>query len=375
MIKSRKKCIAIFSAYIPPHVGGIERYTFNLVKQFLKLGYRPIVITSNYNNDKEYEVIDGVVTIRLPIYNLFKNRYPLIKLNEKTKKLMNKLDNYNVCRVIVNARFYFTSLIGVRYANKKNIPVYVIEHGSNYVTLNNKFIDFFSNCYEDFITFFLKKKVTGFYGVSDACCKWLNNFSIKASGVWYNSIDFKEITFEEKNNNQINFLYAGRIIKQKGVYNILKSFSRLLSKYDNIHLYVAGDGSNLEDCKQSFIHDKISFLGKVSYDKLMKYYGMCDIFLFPTNYPEGLPTSILEAGMMNCAVIATDHGGIKEIISHNKNGIIISNETNDLENAMEKLLLDEDLRKKFARVLYNTVKNKFTWEKTAKKILKDIGLE
>lgn len=374
MIKSRKKCIAIFSAYIPPHVGGIERYTFNLVKQFLKLGYRPIVITSNYNNDKEYEVINGVVTIRLPIYNLFKNRYPLIKLNEKTKKLMNKLDNYNVCRVIVNARFYFTSLIGVRYANKKNIPVYVIEHGSNYVTLNNKFIDFFSNCYEDFITFFLKKKVTGFYGVSDACCKWLNNFSIKASGVWYNSIDFKEITFEEKNNNQINFLYAGRIIKQKGVYNILKSFSRLVSKYNNINLYISGDGPELDKYKSNFVHNRIYFLGNLNFDQLLKYYSICDVFLYPPLWPEGMPTSILEAAMTKCAIIATDQGGIKELVD-NDNGIIVDGNIDDLVKAMERLILDENLRERYANNLYNTAKDKFTWEKTAKKILKDMGLE
>jgi len=372
VIRNRKKCIAIFAAYILPHVGGIERYTFNLVKQFLKLGYQPIVITSNYNNDKEHEVIDGVVTIRLPIYNLFKNRYPLIKLNKKTKELMNKLENYNVCRVIVNARFYFTSLIGVRYANKKNIPVYVIEHGSNYVTLDNNFIDFFANRYEDILTCYLKKRVDGFYGVGGACSKWLNNFGIKSSGTWPNSIDFNLNVVPKKKHKDINFLYAGRIVKQKGVYNILKSFSRLVSKYNNINLYIAGDGPELDKYKSNFVHDKIHFLGNLNFDELLNYYSICDVFLYPPLWPEGMPTSILEAAMTKCAIIATDQGGIKELVD-NDNGIIVNGNVDDLENAMEKLILDKDLRKVYAENVYNTAKSKYSWEATAKKILKDIG--
>ncbi len=51
MTKSNS-CIAIFSAYMPPHIGGIERYVDNLSSQLLKIGFQPIVVTSNYDNQK-----------------------------------------------------------------------------------------------------------------------------------------------------------------------------------------------------------------------------------------------------------------------------------------------------------------------------------
>ena len=64
MIKKKDRCIAIFSAYIPPHIGGIERYTMSLVKQLVKLGYKPIVITSKYDeNSLFYEECDDIVII------------------------------------------------------------------------------------------------------------------------------------------------------------------------------------------------------------------------------------------------------------------------------------------------------------------------
>lgn len=374
MTKKNKTTIAIFAAYMPPHVGGIERYTSNLVKQFLNLGYQPIVVTSNYDGEKEFEVIDGVVTIRLPIYETFKNRYPIVKLGNKKKELMKLLDDYNIKAIIVNTRFHLTSHVGVSYAKRHKIPVYLIEHGSNYVTLDNKFIDFFANRYEDFLTLRLKNKIAGFYGVSEACGKWLKHFKIEASGTWYNSIDFKQDVLEKTPHEGVNFLYAGRIIKQKGVYNILVAFEALLTKYEDINLYIAGDGSELETYKKDFSKDRIHFLGKLDYDELVKYYANCDVFLYPPLWPEGLPTSILEAGLMRCAVIGTDQGGIKEIITNKENGLITSGAVQDLESAMELLIKDEVLRKKYADALYETVRDKFSWEVTAKKIIKDIKL-
>ena len=53
MKKSKRPSILVFSAYMPPHVGGVERYTLNLVNKFVSYGYWPIVVTSNYNNAKD----------------------------------------------------------------------------------------------------------------------------------------------------------------------------------------------------------------------------------------------------------------------------------------------------------------------------------
>lgn len=374
MVRIKNKLIVIFAAYIPPHVGGIERYTSNLVEQFLKFGYKVMIVTSNYNNENYVTELDDVVIIRLPIYNIFRNRYPIVKYGKKYRELVAILDGYNIKSIIVNTRFHLTSFVGVRYANKMKIPVYLIEHGSNYVTLDNKILDFFANRYEDMLTFYLKNKVNGFYGVSNACSKWLSNFGVQASGTWYNSISFIDDRNKKKHKG-INMLYAGRIIKQKGVDNILVSFNNLCQKYKNINLYIAGDGAELEDYKKEFQDKRIHFLGKLSYDELLDYYQVCDIFLYPPLWPEGLPTSILEAGMMKCAVIATDQGGIKEIIEDKHNGIIVSGNANDLEMAMEKLILDDKKRREYADNLYKTIEKKFLWEVTAKKILKDIGLK
>lgn len=374
-MKNNNKYIAIFSGYISPHLGGIERYVANMVKEFEKLGYKSILVTSNYNNSSEYEEKDNTLIFRLPVYNIFKNRYPIIKNSKKTKELIKKLDNYNIFSIIINTRFHLTSHVGAKYGKKHNIPVYLIEHGSNYVTLDNKFIDFFANRYEDFLTFKIKNKVTGFYGVSDACSTWLKNFKINSSGVWYNSIDTDQKLPKKVKHNSINFLYAGRLIKQKGVENILNAFSKLSKKYKNISLYIAGDGPELEEYVKKFNNENITFLGKLSYKELLNYYAKTDIFLYPPLWPEGLPTSILEAGLMKCAVIGTAQGGIKEIIDDKKNGIIVDADVDSLYKSMKKLIDNRDLLNKYSNEIYKTVQEKFSWHVTSKKILSDLGVD
>lgn len=374
MEKKDKKYVVIFSAYLLPHLGGIERYVDNLTRQFVKLGVSPILVTTNYDNLKEVEELNGILIIRLPIYGIFKNRYPIIKHNKKYKELMNIIDSYDVNAIIVNTRFHLTSHIGIGYAERRNIPVYLIEHGSNYVTLDNKFIDFFANRYEDFLTWKIKKKVTGFYGVSEACGEWLKHFKIQYSGVWYNSIDCEQKKPQKHGHSQVNFLYAGRLIQQKGVDNILEAFSQLLVKYDNIHLTIAGDGPLLEQFKSKYQSEKIKFVGKLDFQELLKFYAETDVFLYPPLWPEGLPTSILEAGLMSCCVIATAQGGIKEIIQDNKNGLIVDSTVKDLKLAMKRLIDDEKKRENLANQLNDTVMHKFSWSVTANKIIHDIGV-
>lgn len=369
-MKKNKKAVAIFSAYIPPHLGGIERYTDNLSKQFVKNNILPIIVTCNIDNIEEYEEKDNMIIIRLPIFSIFKNRYPI----PKSKKLLNKLENFNIKSIIINARFYLTSQIGANYGYKHHIPVYSIEHGSNYVTLNNKIIDFFANRYEDVLTWRLKKRVKCFYGVSNACGRWLKKFHIEVSGTWYNSIDTDQFIPKKEKHNSINFLYAGRLIKQKGIDNILQCFTKLLKDYDNIFLYIAGDGTEINTYRKKYNHKNISFLGMLDYKNLVSYYAKTDIFLYPPLWPEGLPTSILEAGLMKCAVIGTNQGGIKEIIQDNKNGLIVENTTEALYEGMKKLIDNEKLRLKYAEELEKTIYESFSWNVTAKKIIKDMEI-
>lgn len=75
---------------------------------------------------------------------------------------------------------------------------------------------------------------------------------------------------------------------------------------------------------------------------------------------------------MNCAVIASPQGGIKEIIENGQTGVMIKNEEELLE-ALELLITNREKREILAKKLKEKVQTQFLWKNTAKKVIKDIN--
>ena len=69
------KTIALFSGYYLPHIGGVERYTYNLAQQFKMMGYRVIVVTTQFDTAlSSVEESEICKIYRLPIYRIFSKR-------------------------------------------------------------------------------------------------------------------------------------------------------------------------------------------------------------------------------------------------------------------------------------------------------------
>lgn len=372
-MKKNKKTIAIFTGYFLPFLGGIERYTDKLAEHLKSLGYEIIIVTSNYDNFK-YEEKGKYHIFRIPIYSLFHKRYPIPKKNKNYKEIMSKLEKEKIDVVICNTRFHLTSLIGSKFAKKNNLPVLVIEHGSNHFTVNNKVLDYFGAIYEHLLTNYLKKFVNNFYGVSERCNSWLKHFKIEATGVFYNSIDenayhnFKDKHYLKNKYDKIVITFAGRIIKEKGIIELLEAYKNISKKYNNTVLYVAGDGPILEQLKKDYSQKNIYFEGKLNYEQVMSLYNDTDIFVHPSMFPEGLPTVILEAGIMKSAIIATDRGGTTEVINDEKYGIIIEENIESIKKEICYLLDNKKELDRKKENIHNRIMKNFTWKVTADQV-------
>ena len=344
-----KKEIIIFTEYFIPKLGGVERYTDKLVNE-LKSKYNITIITSKPDEVEEYEEKENVRIFRVPIHKIFKNRYALIKNNKKLKQIIKEMNKTKYDFLLCQTRFFPLTYFGVKYAKKNNIPVMVIEHGSSHFTVNNKVLDFLGHIYEHKLTNAVKKKCDLFYGVSERCVLWLKHFKIDAKGVLYNSIDqndydkYKDKYFFKKNKGEINICYAGSPI--------------------------------LEDLKEKYSKNKkIKCLGKLSFDNVMKLYNSCDIFVYPSMYAEGLPTSILEAGLMKCTVVATDRGGTVEVITNKKDGLICEENTESIHDNIKYLLDNPKIMEEYSEKLHKRIIENFTWNVTAEKLSKIIEKE
>ncbi len=378
----KEKVVVFFTGYFLPFLGGIERYTDKLAGSLRGFGYKVVIITSNHDNLPSFETIDDVDIYRIPVMNIFKNRYPIPVLGRRVDKIICKVfSKHQPDYVICNTRFHLTTLLGLKWAKRNGIDPLIIEHGSSHFSIGVPVLDCFGKIYEHLLTMRVKKYCNRFYGVSGRCNEWLKHFNIKAKGVFYNSTEDRDSGYVGEINTPwhgkpLVITYAGRIIKEKGVQMLLESFSSIPDTLNGRRtvLAIAGDGPLLESLVYKYdSFDNIYFLGKLDYKNILSLLKNTDIFCYPSMYPEGLPTSILEAGMMGCAVVATDRGGTAEVVISGEDGIIVKEDKESLKKAIIYLLNDSKSRLNFARRLQAKIKRDFTWTNTAKVVHRELG--
>lgn len=147
-------------------------------------------------------------------------------------------------------------------------------------------------------------------------------FSIDAT----NQLEIKNIRKNmQLQENDFVFLYVGRIVKDKGINELVEAFKRLNEEHKYCKLLLVGSSEKDDPILPETSHTiktNINIIEAGFQDELRPYYALSDVFVFPS-YREGFPNVVLQAGAMQLPVIATNISGSNEIIMHNKNGWII----------------------------------------------------
>ncbi len=141
------------------------------------------------------------------------------------------------------------------------------------------------------------------------------------------------------NNRYI--LYIGRFAKPKGVYHLINIFPNLIEKEPQLRLLVIGWGPQEIELRRLVqklnCKDVIKIIGFVQNDELKYYYGIADILLLPS-YSEGTPNVLMEAIACNTVCIATNIGGIPDLLDDGVGLIVPPKDEKALYDAIVKVL-------------------------------------
>ena len=160
------------------------------------------------------------------------------------------------------------------------------------------------------------------------------------------------------------------LTKNKGIEFALRAIAQL--KNLNLHFIIIGEGelkNHLKKLAEDLgIENHIHFCGAI--DNASKHLKAFDIFSL-TSTTEALGYVLMEAGLAEIPVIASDVGGIPEIIEHYQTGVLIASENPDsIAQAIDKLLKDAPLRITLAQNLKEKVLTKFSFEKMIRETLR-----
>ena len=168
--------------------------------------------------------------------------------------------------------------------------------------------------------------------------------------------------------------YIGRLVEDKGLENLLEAVSYLRQGFggqENFKVLIFGDGPlqpKLEKMAQELnIEDKIEWRGFVPYNKVPEALSQIDVFVYPSLH-EGFGRAIMEALAMEKAVVATNVGGIPDLIKDGINGFLVApNNSQELALKIKKLLENKELREKFGKAGREYVSKNFEWNEGIKK--------
>lgn len=365
----------LFSALYPPHMGGIENFTYCLAHALVGRGDDVLVVTNDTNGlGAGITDEDGVSVLRLPCFPLFAGRFPVPKLNAISLKLWKHVECQQFDGVLVNARFYIHSLCGIRLAKKLGITPVVLDHGSAFLSFSNPIIDPLVRTYERLITALGKRFHPDYYGVSSKSVEWLKSFGIAAKGVIPNSIDaesFRETSSGRDFRNELGldaecFLvcFVGRLIPEKGIRAILEASRSHRLVEAGVVFVLAGDGALSNEVNDAQ-GESLRWVGRLSSSDISSLLQQSDLLCLPTR-SEGFATTLLEASSCGCPSVVTDVGGARELFPNEHFGTIIdSMDSSDVERAIFALVKDPDRLAEQSRLCRRMVENESSWDKTA----------
>ncbi len=385
-IKRKLKILVIIHGFPPYYTAGSEVYTFNKCYELSKK-HEVFVFTRIENEfqksySKTESVEDGVNIIRVNKPNrdyTFRGKYQDFKMAEIFREYI-KVLKPDV--VHINHLSHLTTLL-VDIVKEYKIPLIFTLHDFWMMCIRGQLIrDDYSLCTGPTIKdcricnmkYFISeiqandeiqrwlntmsrinRKVDLFIAPSKFLRKIYINYGISMDKIVYIDYGFDKtlINGVKKNySNKIRFGFLGRIIPVKGISILIEAFNKLDHSKSELNLY-GGIPNSLRFFKEQNHNSSITFKGSYNYKEINRILSDIDILVVPSIWFENSPLVIHEAFLAKIPVITSNLGGMAELVTDGKNGLLFEpGNIEDLTNKMDVFIKNPDLIKKFSQKTY-----------------------
>lgn len=311
---------------LPPPIGGIATWTNNFIESIKKYN-----VNFNIVDTKKSDSNSNQLTRTVRIF--------------KQLKLLLKNNNYNVAHI--NSSCSQLGIIRDYYCAKK-----IKKHKCKLV------LHFHCNAEDQInnnkISLFYLKKIMKLADciliLNESTKEYLKNLTKTDLMILPNFINENLLCDYNKviNKNIKRILFVGRVVKEKGIEEIIDVANKLTS----IHFDIAGPNIDYKNT------ENITFLGEKNQKEIFNLLKETDVFVLPT-YSEGFSIAILEAMAHKVPIITTNVGANQDMLE-NKGGVIINKQSSlELLNAINAID-DSKLREEMSNWNYEKVKNNYT---------------
>ena len=363
--------------------GSILGFRLPLIMDFLNDGHSVTVVSNNFNGDdisflNSINVTPISYDLEASGINPFKELRTIVQLYKLFKKF--KPD------IIFS---YFTkpviySSIGAKLAGVKLIIGMIEGLGITYtispegIQLKQKIIIGIQSVFYYISSFCIDKLIVLNRDDEFFFKRWFRFKSIiNIGGI---GVDLEKYKFTQLKTTPFNFLFIGRLFREKGILNFLNAAEKIKKHYPKVTFTVLGsiDEKNLNSISKEFLEQYVDnsviiFPGHVA--NVIEYIIDATVFVLPSYYREGLPRSTQEALAIGRPVITTSIAGCAETVINNVNGKIVDlYDYNSLYEAMEYMIINKDILPQMGKVSRKIAEEKYDIKKINLKILSILNL-
>lgn len=367
--------ILILNYEFPPIGGGAGKATYNLAKELANLGNQIDVITCRMNGQPREEHVDGFTVYRViswrkglhdagfrgAISYLF---YAYFKLFSLTKK-----KQYDVIHYFFGLPTAFLSLMPGKH---RRSPYFISLRGSdvpNYDKWNGK-LQLAHQILKP-LTKKIWKNAAQIMAVTKSLKKTalsiVPNQKIIVTPNGVESIFTKDIPVIKSNGNHLKMILVARLIKRKGIQDVLKALGDL--KDPSISLLIVGTGNYENElkkmCKNLLLDNTVTFYGFCPPRELYMLYQNCDVFILPS-LAEAFGNVFAEAMACCLPIIGSCIGGIPDLVDK-ENGILVEpGNIDEIKKAILKMKTSKEMRIKMAEANRKKILERYNWGEIAK---------
>lgn len=337
-----------------PTIGGVQTYITDLVPIFKNNGFEKITIFVADKDLRSYECMD----YKIVSYNLVEDKTFFENLARFVKDHIEEPDDlvlYDTDERLPS-KFYFKNLVALQHGICWDIP-YETRHSLARMVLARAL-----KTYKRVLKYqYTKALVCVDYNFVNWYRTQVDCVKTKLFVIPNNTRIAPLLT---KDNDKLNIMFARRLCWYRGTRVFLDAIKKILAEYSNITVTVAGDGPDEELMhKELDKYDNVNFI-KYKSDESLQIHSDKHIAIVPTVGSEGTSLSLLEAMSAQCAVVATNVGGMTNIILDGYNGLFANaGDSQDLYVKIKRLLDNPELMKSIASKGYESVKMSFSHER------------
>jgi glycogen(starch) synthase len=168
------------------------------------------------------------------------------------------------------------------------------------------------------------------------------------SSVIYNGLEMPELAPEPLPFEAPTLLCAGRVVRDKGFDVAVSAFATVRRRFPKARLVIAGDGPARAELEQQAaemgVREAVDFLGWVPPEKIPALMNSATLALVPSRWREAFGLVALQAMQMARPVVASDVGGLPEVVAHGETGLVVPKEDPEVvAQAVTRLLENPSL--------------------------------